>query len=102
MKLTKTKLKEMIREEISTASSGSTVIALFFDSKKQKNNNKQLYNDIIGLIKANHRTPYDFVQTSSVLEVEVKGGNKDFAQSMKGDIVKHLKNKYTNFDVYEL
>ena len=42
------------------------------------------------------------MQTSSVLEVEVKGGNKDFAQSMKGDIVKHLKNKYTNFDVYEL
>ena len=61
MKITKTQLREMIREEISVASSGSTVVVLFFDSKKQKNNNKQLYKDIIGLIKANHKMPFIFI-----------------------------------------
>ncbi len=102
MKLTKSKLKEIIREELIKFSSGSTVVVLYFDSKKQKNNNNALYKDIVGLIKANHKMPYDNIQTTSVQEIEVKGGDKDFIIAMKRDIVKYLKGKYTNFDVYEL
>lgn len=82
---------------------GSVVITLYFNSRDQKNNSSNLWNQVIGLINANQGKLSDYMVTDSIAEFEcIERSNTDeFITQMQVDISENIKG-YTSFEIYKV
>jgi hypothetical protein len=119
MKITKSQLKQLIKEEFQSYSEQSTpkpkfrsvakpnnlVAVIYFSYNKADNNTQALWSKVINTIQQEDGVVVNYVVTNSVFEVEfrpeVSGneGEEDIMFRVK-DALKPLSSAFTNYDVY--